>query len=106
MDIYVVDEEINGPVNGYAQPDEEKPSMRRERAEQETGDTRRGEDEEKQVVFLEPAPLFEVGPMVVFVPPPAKAMHDELMGEPRHEFHAAHCGEGDEDIFENHFMRI
>ncbi len=103
VDVHIVDEEVNGPVNRDAQPHEKQPSMHCKASQHNTGDTRRCKYQEKQVVLLEPAPFLEIGAVVVFVPLPAEAVHDVFMGEPRHELHAAHCGEGDEDIFENHF---
>lgn len=97
VDVHIVDEEIDGAINRDAQPDEEQPGVARESAKQDAGDAGRGKDEEKKVVLLEPAALLKIGAVVVFVPLPAEAVHDVLMGEPRHELHAAHCGEGDED---------
>jgi hypothetical protein len=94
VDVHIVNEKVNGTINGYSQPDKEHPPLWGEGAEQEQGDTRGCKDQKKQVVFFEKPALLEMGFVVVFVPFPEEAVHHILVGEPGHEFHGQSSGKG------------
>lgn len=98
VDIDVVYQEINSPVDGNAQPDEEQPGVRSERTCENAGNAGCGENEEEEVVFFEEFPLLKVRFVVVFVPVPQEPVHDVFMGKPRYEFHPANRDERDKEV--------
>jgi len=98
VDIHVVYEEVDQPVNRNADAHEQETQVRRCRADDVASRAGNGENEEEQVVALEEAAFVMVRLVVIGVPRPQKAVHDVLVREPRHEFHAGHCGQGDEYV--------
>lgn len=70
VDVYVVDEKVDQPVNGDAYAYKQKPAMRRGQAGDVAKHAGNGKDQEKQVVFLEKAVFFVMRLVVVFVPAP------------------------------------
>ena len=97
MDEYIVDEKIGCTIQRDPSGDPNA-HIRNSRlgTEKEEGDRGHGEDQEEGIVPLEDAAMILL--VVITMQHPQQAVHDEPMGEPRHELHERERQEQGHDI--------
>jgi hypothetical protein len=105
VDVHVVDQEINGAVDGDAESDVKQPMIIRKRAGHDAGDARYGKNQEKPVVSFPETAAFVVGLVVIFVPIPQKTVHDVFVRKPGDELHAEGGSKCDEQV-DQHFLSV
>jgi hypothetical protein len=98
MNIYVVDEEIDQPVDRNADPHEKEPQMRRGRTQDVKQGAGNGENQKEAVVFFEKIAALIMGFVVVFVPVPQKSVHHILVRKPGDKLHERRSSNGDEGV--------
>ena len=101
MDEHVVECEVGEPVGGHSESDPEQWAVQVHTKVDEC-DRRNREEHGKEVVLLEATPFREV---VRFMQGPQEAVHDVLVCQIRHSFHACEGSQEQEDVQE-HRKRI
>jgi hypothetical protein len=91
----IVHQEVGGPIGHNTKSDGISVPERTVTSQHDKGHAQHGIENEKGVISFKPGIV--VLSVVVFVEGPQKAVHDVLMGKPRHEFHKAEGAEKDKD---------